>query len=35
MNKLKKTNDGFKVDECGLNARSYIEWCYIPEDDMI
>lgn len=32
---LKKTDNGFKVDECSLNAQAYIEWCYDPEDDMI
>ena len=32
---LKKTDSGFKVDECGLNAQAYIEWCYTPENDMI
>lgn len=32
---LKKTDNGFKVDECGLNAQAYIEWCYTPENDMI
>lgn len=32
---LKKTDNGFKVDECSLNAQAYIEWCYAPEDDMI
>lgn len=32
---LKKTYNGFKVDECSLNAQAYIEWCYDPEDDMI
>lgn len=32
---LKKTDNGFKVDECSLNAQAYIEWCYDPDDDMI
>lgn len=32
---LKKTDNGFKVDECSLNAQAYIEWCYDPENDMI
>lgn len=32
---LKKTDNGFKVDKCSLNAQAYIEWCYDPDDDMI
>lgn len=31
---LKKTDSGFKIDECDIPAYQYIEWCYNPDDDM-
>ena len=31
---LKRTDDGFKIDECSSSAYQYIEWCYKPEDDI-
>lgn len=31
---LKRTDNGFKVEECSDTARMYITWCYIPEDDI-
>lgn len=31
---LKKTDSGFKIDECGVAAYQYIEWCYNSNDDM-
>lgn len=31
---LKRSGDGFKIDECDYNAIGYLAWCYIPEDDV-
>lgn len=31
---LKKCDSGFKIEECSVSARSYIEWCYNSEDDV-
>lgn len=31
---LKKCDNGFKVEECSVSTRSYIEWCYHSEDDV-
>lgn len=31
---LKKTDSGLKIDECGVAAYQYIEWCYNSNDDM-
>jgi len=31
---LKRTNDGFKIDQCDIAARAYITWTYSSEDDL-
>lgn len=31
---IKRTDGGFKLDECNFAARGYIQWCYMPEDDL-
>ncbi|MDE5576562.1 MAG: hypothetical protein K2J11_04165 [Oscillospiraceae bacterium] len=31
---LKRTDNGFKIDECDEVAISILAWCYVPEDDI-
>ena len=31
---LKRTDNGFKVDECDEIAIRHLAWCYVPEDDV-
>lgn len=31
---LKRTDNGFKIDECDYIAIGSLAWCYIPEDDV-
>ena len=39
--RIKKTDNGFRIDECGVAERSYITWCFVPdyaleyENDMV
>lgn len=31
---LKRTDNGFKIDECDKSAVNSLAWCYVPEDDV-
>ena len=31
---LKRTDNGFKIDECDKVAIERLAWCYVPEDDV-
>ena len=31
---LKRTDNGFKIDECDEIAIRYLAWCYVPDDDV-
>lgn len=31
---LKRTDNGFKIDECDKVAIGSLAWCYVPEDDI-